>query len=228
MPEFTNLAWPDTPFGAQQRPYGRRSHMVCAVDVTWPPADRPQDAGRQLACVALVYLRVEPARTMRVEPATLPVGFRAAVRSEGDDPAELLGVLDGALVGALRHARVLAGRQLGPSLARLDALAPGRRRGITSTFAAWGARAEDVRGRARLRDTADQATSSPVDPRPRAAPQIDGPVGEARDAVTSCLAIALTAAAHEGLLAWDGRFSAGEAVDAAGWDVLAPAQVPGP
>lgn len=226
MSEFTNLSWPDTPFGAKKRPQGRRSQMVCAVDVTWRPV-QSQDGGPQPANAALVYLRVDPARTLRVDPATLLVGFHAVVRDDGDDPTALLGVLDAALVGALRHARVLAGRQLGASLACLAPLARERPRGITSTFAAWGTRADDTRGRARLRDIADLPISAPIELGPRTDPRLARPAGEAREAVTSCLAIALAAAAQEGLLMWDGTFPARVAVDAAGWDVLASAPVRG-
>lgn len=225
MLDLTNLAWPETPFGAHQRPNGRRAHVLTAVDIGWARAPRAAELFPR--CVATIYMRVTPARRLTVDPATVPFGFRAAVAGAPDETAALLDLFDGALVRARRHAYLLAGSGLGADLARLDTLARGGHPGIATVFAAWDARATKDRGLARLHDIADLPGSGDpdldVDPFHRPGPTDMPPAPTATDALTRCLAIGLAAGRQAGLLTWEGTFTARSAVDAAAWDILSAA-----
>jgi hypothetical protein len=221
MRDFTNLAWPETPFGADQRPFGRRVHMLTAIDVAW---GRYSDADALVPrCSSVVYLRVHPAQQLTVKPATLPIGFRATVLDASADLDHVLGVLDRALVRARRHAFMLAGRQLGAHLARLDELSTCNRPGIEALLHAWDGRDTKVRGIARFHDVADDHSQEPVDADLDGAPPLAEPVPAtvaATDGLVRCLAIALTAGWQTDLLRWEGAFPAQEALAVAGWDIL--------
>lgn len=223
MRDFTNLAWPETPFGANQRPYGRRAHMLAAVDVIWG-----HESGRPIPrCASVVYLRVQPTCTLSVTPVVLPIGFRATVLETTTDLDELLEVFDRALVRARRHAYLLAGHRLERQLNGLALLSPVRRPGIATVLAtSWS----DVRARgmARLHGISDDLTNAAVDVDLDTEPSLDdrSAVTIAAEALARCLAIALVAGRHAGLVEWDGTFATRQAIAAAGWDVLDQAADP--
>ena len=227
MWDFTNLAWPETPFGANQRPFGTKAHMLAGFGVEWDPTALTE--GRYLPlCISTVYLRVMPARPLSVTPATLPFGFRVSVASGSDDVAELIEVLDRALVRAHRHAAVLTGRSLGAELGHLLTLTERRRPGLLAVRRAWAAKTK-ARGMARIVETYGQVDENRFDIdlyAPLAAD--DEPATVATHSLERCLATALTAAFHRRLISWEHTFATGEAVVHTAWDVLGLETTTGP
>jgi len=230
--DYTNLQWPEAPFGAEQRPFGRHWDMLAAFAVDWAPSPDADD----LAPVAgaAVYLRVRRHGTAYdISGDTLSIGFRATVL---DDPAEvppLLAVLDRALIRARRHAAILAGHDFGRDLARMQDLSPTPLRGAAGVAEAWADRSTKGRGLAVMIDTADEAagTGAALDIATAGAPvpMVDGPTGAAtaaRAVLARALAIGLTAAVHAGRYRWEGTFPVAEAIDRAAWDVLSTDPTP--
>jgi hypothetical protein len=147
--EYTNLGWPQTPFGADKRPFPRNVHLIAATAVQW--AD---DGDRAVPIAAgLVYLPVQRAGTRLVSPETLHVGYRVAVL---DDPAEspaVIDLIDGNLVQARRHAAALAVHCWLDDSAALRTWAAGDTPGISAVTAAWADRRIAERGIARVIET---------------------------------------------------------------------------
>ena len=226
MRDVTNLQWPEAPFGAEQRPFGRRWDMLAAFAIDW--ADRP-DAEAIPVAAATVYLRVRRhGSAYDISADTLSIGFRATVL---DDPAEvpdLLGVVDRALTRARRHAAILAGHDLDIDLSQMMALSETPLRGALGVAEAWADRTTKGRGLALMVDTDAEASATgaaldmPV-AGPWMAPMLDGPIcttTAARAVLARALAIGLTAAVHAGRYQWEGTFPVGAAVDRAAWDIL--------
>lgn len=227
MHDWTNLQWPEAPFGAEQRPFGHHADMVTAVALDW--TDRP-DTGPLPVAAATVYLRVRRRGSAEeVRADTLPIGFRVTVI---DDPAEVPGlsaVLDRALTRARRHAAILAGHALGDDLARILALSSAALRGAAGARAGWADRAVSQRGMAVMVDTAAEASTTgaalDVAVTPSRLSTSGGPgwsAAAARAVLARCAAIGLTAALHAGRYRWEGTFGLSEAIDRAAWDMLAP------
>jgi hypothetical protein len=223
--DFTNLQWPEAPFGAEQRPFGRHWDMLTAFATDW--ADRP-DATVLPVAAATVYLRVRRhGSRYDIGTETLSIGFRAAVL---DDPAEapnLVAVVDRALTRARRHAVILAGHALGDDLAQMMALSATPLRGAVGMAEAWADRASPGRGLAVMIDTAAEAgtTGAALDraTAPLLVPTPDSPAccaTTARAVLARALAIGLTAAVHAGRYRWEGTFRVADAIDSAAWDVL--------
>ncbi len=96
MRDYTNLDWPETPFGADQRPFGHRRDMLAAFAFDWatPRARWPR-------AVATVYLRIRRhGNAQKVNAQTLPVGLRATVVEDPADAPDLMAVADRALTRA--------------------------------------------------------------------------------------------------------------------------------
>lgn len=227
MHEATNLQWPEAPFGAEQRPFGRHTDMMTAVALDW--ADR-SDTGPLPMAAATVYLRVRRrGNAEEIRPDTLPIGFRVTVL---DDPAEvpdLFAVLDRALTRARRHAAVLAGYAFGDDLARMLALSTVPLRGAAGALAGWADRTVSQRGMAVMVDTAVEAsnTGAALDvavtpPRPSTPAGPGWSAAAARAVLARCAAIGLTAAVHAGRYRWAGTFGLSDAIDRAAWDMLTP------
>jgi hypothetical protein len=219
--DFTNLAWPETPFGANQRPFGTKAHMVAGFGVEWDP-EALADGRHLLRSVSTVYLRVTPARPLPVSPATLPFGFRVCVASGSGDGEQLIDTFDRALVRAHRHAAVLAGRSIGTELGYVLTLTSRRRPGLLGVRRASVAPTK-ARGMARIVDTCGQPDENRFDIdlyTPLAAD--DGPTTVATQALRRSLAVALTAASERRLMSWQDTFMTTEAVACAAWDVLGP------
>lgn len=149
MREYTNLGWPDTPFGADKRPFPRKVHLIAATAVQWAAN------GRRLvpAAAALVYLPVRPHHSLLLLPETLHIGYRVAVAG---DPAEAVGLvtlIDGHLVQGRRHATVLAVHDWKEDADELGTWAAGETPGITAVAAALASREPAERGTAQVTDT---------------------------------------------------------------------------
>ena len=77
MRDYTNLQWPEAPFGAEQRPFGRRSPMLAAFALDWA---NPEDARPLPVAAATVYLRVRRHGPHGISDNGLSIGFRAVAR----------------------------------------------------------------------------------------------------------------------------------------------------
>lgn len=225
MREYTNLLWPEGPFGADRRPFGKPSQMIAAFTVDWTAQDLP-------AAAAAVYLRVKRAGTVEVSTVTMNPGLVAVAPEEQADPLRIVGWLDRGLVRARRHATVLAGHNLADTLktARLHVDKP--LAGLTGVAASWAARSNKERGTARMIDTATdldnpqafaQRLSAPLC---RVAPALWPHTAQQQtDAALSCLvrtlAVGLAVAWHVDAYRWDpsgGPLSVERAVAHAAWD----------
>jgi hypothetical protein len=226
--DFTNLQWPEAPFGAEQRPFGKHSDMLAAfvIDWAWPFEGSPLPVA-----AATVYLRVRRHGTAYdISTDSLSIGFRTTVIDDRSEVPELLAVVDRALTRARRHAAIMAGHRLGDDLARVTGLSAVPLRGAVGVGAAWMDRAVKERGVALMIDTDAEAKPTGValdmacDPSPAPLPDRAGCAAlVARVALARCVAVGLVAAAHAGRYRWEGAFRVGDAVDRAAWDVLSSA-----
>lgn len=225
MRDYTNLQWPEAPFGADQRPFGHRSDMLTAFAMDWTTR---VDAGPLPVAAATVYLRVRRyGIAYQVGEDSLCLGFRATVIDDSADIPALLGTLDRALTRARRHAAILAGHRLGDDLTRMAELSAVPLRGAAGVLAAWANRAVKERGLALMLDTANEARATgadldmSLDPVPEPVPDCAGrAAGQARCVLARCLAVGLTAAVHAGRYRWEGTFPVDDAIERAGWDLL--------
>nr|WP_221375094.1 hypothetical protein [Actinoplanes polyasparticus] len=226
MREFTNLAWPETPFGAEQRPFGRHIDMLAACTFEW--TDEPETSETLPVAASLVYLRVRRrGSTQTVSDDTLSIGFRTAVIEDRAEVPDLLTVADRALTRARRHAVIMAGHWLRSDLDRINARTAVPLRGVDGVLSAWADRAEKQRGVAVMIDTGSEANKTGADlgmslePVPERVPDCPYCVAEvARRALARCLAVGMTAALHASRYTWEGKFCVSDAVEQAGWDVL--------
>lgn len=229
MRDYTNLAWPEGPFGAVQRPFGKPAEMVAAFAVDWGRQPDPLPAA-----AATVYLRVRKhGQPLSVSGDTLSIGFRTTVAEDPADVPELLAVLDRALSRARRHALILAGHDLAGDLARMLDLSPAPLRGVVGVASAWETRHTRQRGMALMCDTATDAHDTarvlnlPIDP---TVPEEESTcAGRPRAVLARCLAIGLTAAVHAGRYRLEGTFPVHETIERTGWDLFSdPATPPHP
>lgn len=226
MREYTNLQWPETPFGAEQRPFGRHWDMLTACTVEW--TGHVADDAFPVASAA-VYLRVRKHGAAHlITDDTLSIGFRTVVIDELAEVPDLLRLTDRELTGARRLAVILAGHRLGPDATRINALSAVPLRGATEVLSAWADRTVKQRGLADMVDTAFEASATgaeldiQLEPVPERVPDCPGCATEvARRALARCLAVGLTAAVHTERYVWEGTFRVADAIDRAAWDVLA-------
>lgn len=218
MRRFTNLLWPEGPFGADQRPFGKPAPMIAALDL-----NRTEIGGNDYpqACASVVYLRVHRTRTLDVTAATLNAGYDVLITENADDRGLLVDAVDRAIVRARRHATVLAAHNLGTLLDVLDASAGGKRlpgvAGVRRAWEMWQHHATLERGVARLVDAAEQCISQHN-------PLLSSDEPLRAHIVVACLAralaSALTAARVTGAYRWDGTFDAASIVERLAWDQL--------
>ena len=231
MREFTNLQWPQTPFGAEQRPFGRHWDMLTACTVEWTGR---WDAEAVPVASATVYLRVRKHGVAhRIGDGTLSIGFRVVVIEDSAEVPTLLKVTEQALTGARRLGVILAGHRLDDDLCRMTALSAVPLRGAAEVLSAWANRSVKQRGVAVMVDTAVEASASGAELDMRLEP-LSGRVPDcpacaadlARRALARCLAVGLTAAVHTERYVWEGTFRVADAIDRAAWDVLATSTGP--
>ena len=231
MRNFTNLSWPDGPYGSEFRPFGKREHLLTAVAVDWTyiPETVP-------VSVSVVYLRVRPATTLHVDEKSLTIGFHTTAIESGHETDTQLAHLDKVLVGARRHATILAGHRLQDDLTQVLKLTDWRLPGVQGVSEAWTDRHAKGRGIAHMLDT---CLDVPESERPELDVSLD-PLTIVDDgrmdydlaaviavrSLARCLAIGLTAAVHTGRFRWDGAFSAQAVIANAAWDVFNMAACP--
>jgi len=235
MRSTTNLAWPVTPFGAGQRPFGKARPMMATVALGWTlHALRP-------AWACMVYLATNSTQVLVLDGQHLNFGFELLTSDDTDQPTEMAERLDDLLVACRRRARILIGHELAPDLDRLSMLTAQRRLpGVDILRQEWTDRATKGRGRARMFDTAyDLGPPAVADLRAVceyatlqvaviADPGGGTSVETARQAITRTLAIALVAARATGKYHWTAPLDVDQLVTDAAWDHLAQLVEGGP
>ncbi|MBB5874646.1 hypothetical protein F4553_008080 [Allocatelliglobosispora scoriae] len=226
MRSFTNLSWPDGAYGAEFRPFGTKQHLLTAVAVDWAVGEPTIPVS-----VSVVHLRIRPAAVLDVDEQSLTIGFWTTVIESADGTGDQLRHLDQVLVGARRHASILAGHHFEADLLTAVKLADRRQPGVEGVSEAWADRTVRERGVTRMVDTCHDVDPAnrptldvPLDP-----PILTGPIDPgaasrlAAASLARCLAIGLVAAVHAGRFRWPGTFKVPAAVDHAAWDLLEPA-----
>jgi len=141
MPAYTNMAWPEDPYGTGQL-WRREPPLLAAFAVLW-------SAGVP-AAYAVAYLRLH--RTQAVDLSSgVGFGFRAVVAATGEEMQELVRLFDLDALRARRLAKVVAGYCLARDLHQMTVLAAGEAgRGIRGLADAWDAPGEDRPGLAQV------------------------------------------------------------------------------
>jgi hypothetical protein len=151
MPGYSNMAWPDDPYGTGQL-WRQEPHLLTGLAVCWAG-----EAGRAVpVCYAVTYLRLHRARPVDLTSG-VSFGFRAVVAATGDEVRELVRMLDLDVLRARRLAKVVAGCSLARDLHAMDAFALGEvGRGIRGLAAVWRAGDGNDAGLARIFDIAGE------------------------------------------------------------------------
>jgi hypothetical protein len=235
MRTWTNMNWPDDPYGTGQQLYRRRSHMLAAFAV------RRAASGCQptATAAAVVYLPLHKTMMLAVTEQTLAFGFRAASIGDAAEAPSLAAMADLDLLQARRHAAVLAGHLL---LADLTALRRGAgsapMRGLAAVEKAWADRQTPRRGMAMMIDAAADLPAAPGLGEACHQARIAFAAGRcwparaadseliAAQAVERALVIALICARHLGRYEWDSALSSGAIMTAQAWDCF-PELAPG-
>jgi hypothetical protein len=159
--KYTNLGWPDTPFGADKRPFPRTVHLIAAAAVQWATE------GERFvpAATALIYLPVCRHGSSLLLPETLHAGYRVAVIDGPGESPDAVALIDGHLVQGRRHATALAVHDWEEDASLLLTFAAGETPGITAVAAALATWEPAERGTAQMVDTArDIEHATPVLP----------------------------------------------------------------
>jgi hypothetical protein len=156
MLTYTNMAWPEQPYGASQRPFGQPPRLLAAITLDWAKHD---DAEVPL-CASIVYVRLARRDTITLNERAFAFGFRTAYTDQPTDHAALVRLVDTDLVRSRVHAHVLAAHGLADHLAALRTAAGNTPvPGVTSVERAWTTREQVRRGSARLFDTHHDTTA---------------------------------------------------------------------
>lgn len=154
MPTYTNMAWPDDPYGTGQL-WRQEPPLLAGFAVLW--AGDSEEAAP--VSYAVAYLRLH--RTQAVDLTQgVTFGFRATAAVSSDQREELVSLFDLDALRARRLAKIVAGCFLARDLCGMGALAVGETgRGIRGLAAAWGcSEGSSSPGLARTFDVADENT----------------------------------------------------------------------
>ncbi|WP_435593760.1 hypothetical protein [Nocardia sp. bgisy118] len=222
MRQTTNLAWPTTPFGASQRPFGKSRPMLAALTLTTAGDGRLLSAG-------MAYLACDSTRTLALNGThgqVLRFGYEV-MTLDRDEPAEVLArEVDARLVACRREAKYLGGHDLAGDLEGLAKHAEGGRHvpGIDSVGELWADRTRKGRAVARMVDTAHDPVPSALDLDEACmiARLHSHHIGEpsTRATITEALCVALIAARHTGRYDWAKMLDLDDIVTEAAWDQL--------
>ncbi|TGA91895.1 hypothetical protein [Streptomyces sp. MZ04] len=150
MKLLSNLSWPETPFGADKRPFVKHVQLLAGFAMQWA-----EDAGGPIpVSAASVFLPVKRTQDTEVRSDLLHFGYRVAVLEDPDDAAEILRFTDRILVQARRHSAGIAWHAFGDDLHVTQTIATERLPGFTGVGEAWKDREERARGIAPVIDTA--------------------------------------------------------------------------
>ena len=151
MRVLSNLLWPQTPYGADKRPYGHRTQLLTGAAMQWV------DAGEAAvpASVAAVFVPVKRTRSVHVTSQTLHFGYWLAVSERDSDALDLLRGLDNIVVQGRRHSAGIAWHGFADDLHVTQVLTSERLPGFEALGKMWGDRARRERGTAPVVDTAE-------------------------------------------------------------------------
>jgi len=151
MPSYTNMAWPEDPYGTGQL-WRQEPSLLAGFAVRWAADAEPATP----ASYAVVYLRVHRTRPVGLTGG-VSFGFRAvAAATEGDVP-ELVRLLDLDALRARRLAKIVTGCRLGRDLHDMGAFVTGDAgRGLLGLAAAWDDPEGGNPGLARVLDIASE------------------------------------------------------------------------
>jgi hypothetical protein len=119
IPTFTNMAWPDDPYGTGQL-WRKEPQLLVGLSVCWTGA--PQRAAP--ASYAVVYIRLHQTRPPDLA-GSIAFGFRAAAAMAAGQVPELVRMLDLDILRARRLAKIVAGYPLARDLRALGNWADG-------------------------------------------------------------------------------------------------------
>ncbi|MGW3232486.1 hypothetical protein [Kitasatospora sp. NPDC001095] len=246
--EYTNLAWPQTPYAADKRPFAKHVRLLTAMSIQWA------DAGDKVVPIGAAAVFVPVKRTARREitASTGHFGYRAVAVEEDKDPVdtEILKFVDSVLVQARREAEIIAWHSFPDDFHVLRPLLTAPCAGIDAMAEAWGDRSRRERSTALLVDTADDGmqldsalAAARVDfgrelwqfrapailqqtyedlwapaSRPESREWNTQHIGAA--AVMEALAVSLLAGRQVQRLSWNGVFNAAKVLEAVAWDVF--------
>lgn len=224
MRNFTNLAWPEIPFGSEQRPFGKSEKMLAAFAWEWDPH---MEKLKIPLAVATVYLRLPRHGALDITDETLSFGFRVTVTEVDGDVPRLLETTDRALGRARRLAAILAGHNLEATLHEMLAIAKAPLRGIDGLVEEWPQHFNKTNDYAQVIDTnaensqlSDDLLISVDMPSQEGSPNTVPCASLAHNLLCKCLTIGLTAARLDGRYGWNRCFRVTTAVDRMAWDVL--------
>lgn len=228
MRQTTNLSWPTTPFGADQRPLSKSRPTLAAVTITSASENYLVDAG-------FVYLTVASTRTFALQGTCAQVirfGYEVLTR-DPEEPADVLvRQIDARLVACRRQAKYLVGHDLGKDLEQLSSQVDRIRHvpGIDGVAELWADRARKGRGLARMIDIAQDVKPYDCDhslgdlPESGVAARLHShhlDPGTLRATITRTLAVALIGARFAGRYTWRAMLDLDTIVAEAAWDQFA-------
>lgn len=243
MRELTSLLHPMTPFGAEQRPFGHKMHLLTGMSCQWADVD----GDPVLVAAAAVFMPVHRTKERVIEPDIVQFGYRVAVSEQPGDNDAILRFVDSILVQARRHSAGVAWHSFDDDLHVMMTLATEKLPGIIGVGEAWQDRQHRERGVVPMVDTAADAhfdgllveamdlQGLEVSPALRTyqhpstaqsiAMELFAP--ETRDraveelgagTLTSAAAVSLLGGKLMGRLAWEKGFHLGQVVDSVAWD----------
>ncbi|MFJ2187842.1 hypothetical protein ACIOJE_07720 [Kitasatospora sp. NPDC087861] len=244
--EFSNLAWPKTPYAADMRPVARKVRLLTGMSIQW--ADDGSEATPIGA--AAVFIPVHRTASREIVADTLHFGYRSVAVEPDGDRSDIPAFVDGVLVQARREAEIIGWHSFPDDLHALRPLLTTPRAGIDSVGEAWADRPRRERSTALLVDTADDGmqldsalTANRLDFGPvlwryrapvvlqQAYEDLTVSTGQpgrqvwptqhiGAAALMTALATALMAGRQAERLTWNGTFDVAKALRLAAWDTM--------
>ncbi|MDJ0463127.1 hypothetical protein [Streptomyces sp. H27-C3] len=243
MRELTSLLHPKTPFGAEQRPFGHKMHLLTGMACQWAEVD----GDPVLVTAGAVFMPVHRTKERLIEPDVVQFGYRLAVSEQPGDNGAMLRFIDGILVQARRHSAGIAWHSFQDDLHVMLTLATERLPGIIGVGEAWQDREHRERGVVPMIDTAADAHFDGLLPEAMGLQGLEVSAAlhtyqhpstvqtiamelfaeETREraveelgagTLTSAAAVSLLGGKLLGRLTWDKGFDLGHVVDNVAWD----------
>ncbi|MFD7581427.1 hypothetical protein [Kitasatospora sp. NPDC059817] len=149
--EFSNLAWPKTPYAADMRPVARKVRLLTGMSIQWA------DDGSEVVPIgaAAVFIPVHRTASREIASDTLHFGYRSVAVEPNGDRSDIPAFVDSVLVQARREAEIIGWHSFPDDLHALRPPLTAPRAGIDAVGEAWADRPRRERGTALLVDTAD-------------------------------------------------------------------------
>ncbi|PPT14779.1 hypothetical protein [Streptomyces cinnamoneus] len=148
--EFSNLAWPDTPYAADMRPFARKTRLLTGMSIQWA------DEGSAVVPIgaAAVFIPVHRTSAREITADTLHFGYRSVAMESSGDGADILAFVDSLLIQGRRKAEIVSWHSFADDLHALRPLLSKPHAGIEALGEAWADRTVRERGTALFIDTA--------------------------------------------------------------------------